>query len=45
MMDEHQNGMNLNGQSGLFMLVLVNRPSGKELLPVFFFFAGFFKGI
>ena len=30
MMDEHQNGMNLNGLSEPFMLVLVSRPSGKE---------------
>lgn len=40
MMDEHQNGMNLNGQSELFMLVLVSRPSGK-LLPIFFLTLGF----
>lgn len=40
MMDEHQNGMNLNGQSGLFMLVLVSKPSGKPL-PIFFLTLGF----
>lgn len=40
MTDEHQNGMNLNGQSELFMLVLVSRPSGKPL-PIFFLTLGF----
>lgn len=42
MMDEHQNGMNLNGLSEPFMLVLVSRPSGKEWLPSLFY-AGFVR--